>query len=752
MSEGDAPVLDSFGRAPREDAPEESPAPPPPPRIPPAVEIVPDFELRPQRRRVDGRPELDVKWESPESQAEAKKIAKKIVHICSPKVRYDTGQIESLADEIWKQFSTRSELFKVLFESVLRMSPQIEALAAMIGKYGMKFDHSPVTHLVCEDVADALRSSFAADDFRTVKLLLRFLGACALFEVVTMESYVRLLSSLSKTLELCSKFRGEGIARALLVAVKMAPSTFPADAKEEILAAVKKYVDERGEEFAVPFSPFGKRETFVDVLLRSDDWQDLASDYIGLFEGSDEHLRIEIPEIQFEFGATDVAPFPFVLLTNLNPEKWGSINPLIADIADDILVYFGSDGDLVTDQVMGLPMLLHFPSLKVNADPGALYVLDIFVTVLFSDLLRIPDPYFCPAFQVSVLTALVRKAEASSDVKVQDHMGPVIVAISDQMDDLDPGCVHRMVRFFAHQISNLSFSFCWGDWQPFVELEDDNPRKIFLKSVLRQCMLLGNPQLVKNAARGMFDEIMPPDPDVNYTHGEGTEFATQAAELLEKVRKEPEAVPDMVREMKGGVLGEFTTANLLLSVLFLEGQGEADRTIVEISKFGDLFKEIFDVAWKRQLLITIAADFYVNLSPVFEELMTYFILNEYCSYEEFVKYFFDRESMVAAKPDNWKLFHAVVNSLMKSNLTQGKVVAAQDIMKQIFETAAQFFEAVNMSAIGEKWFIGNMIDFGRQYYNVFASVSTHMNGLIVSGTAKKGLEKIIKTINNFNPE
>ena len=758
MTEQDQPVLDSFGRAAREEPekPQGEPQPEPErPKIEPAPEIIPDFTLPTRRRQIDARPNLDVDWGTKESHDEAQDIAKMVVVICSPKRRYDAPEVEKKVIDLWKQKSTRPELFRVLFECTLRMSPQIEVLAAIIGKYGMNYDNTAVADMIREDVVGTLRSAFTADEFRTVKLLMRFLGACALYEVVTMDSYVRLVLALTKTLETCSKFRGEQIARALVVTAKMAPANFPADAKEQVLEAVKKFVSERGEEFAVPFSPFGGKETIVDVLLGSEDWQDLANDYVSLFQGSEEQLHIEIPEVEFQFGETDVAAFPLVLLTNLKPQLWGAINPLIADITDDILVYFGSDRELVADQLMGLPMLLNFQSLKVAMDEKAAYVIDIFVTVLFSDLLRIPEPYFCPAFQVSVFSALLRPKiddRQGLHMRLQDHMGPVIVEISDQIGQLDPGCVNRMVRFFAHQISNWSFDFCWGDWRQFVDLEDGNPHKMFLRNVIQQCMFLGNPEHIKNKLLGAFDAIMPPDPDVNYAHGEGTEFAAQAEELLEKVRKDPENLNSFIEEMSGGVLGEEGTARLLLSVLFLEGRGEADRTIALISRFTDLFKKLFDVTWKQQLLIMTAADFYVNMSPVFEEVMTYFILNGYCTLDGFVKYFFDKRKMVAGKPENWRIFHAIVDGLMKSNLTQGHVIAAQEIMKQIFETAAQFFEGVEMSAIGEHWFIGHMIDFGRQYYDVFMSVSAHMNGLIVSGTAKKGLEKIINTINCFSPE
>jgi hypothetical protein len=133
-------------------------------------------------------------------------------------------------------------------------------------------------------------------------------------------------------------------------------------------------------------------------------------------------------------------------------------------------------------------------------------------------------------------------------------------------------------------------------------------------------------------------------------------------------------------------------------------------------------------------------------------VITFLIFNRWVNHAEFLQYFFDeKREKVATRPSAWKLFGAVLNSVMMLYLMENspQVRKAQDLIKQVYTKASDFYAKTALDPVGERFFIGNLIDFGRRYYHILAGTREPITGLIMAGTVKPGMKEIIETITAF---
>jgi nuclear cap-binding protein subunit 1 len=637
------------------------------------------------------------------------------------------------------------------------MSPQIESLAALIGYYSQKFNPPFLHELVGELIPGELRRAFAADQFRIVKLLLRLLSAFVTYGMVTSESFGRLLRDLGGLIEESSPCRGEALCRALLVVLHLSAESVPSLAYDEVVQRVTSFVQTRPAKFIQRVSPFADQEKSLLQLLQGSLPLPVAltADYVSLFapgEGESEAEKpkpIDIPVVQFSFGEVDRAPFPLVLVRS--EESATGFGPLLADIADDILVFFASDIGLAADQLAALPLLIGHPSFKSKGPKGKQsgFVATIVGAAVISDVLRIPDSYYPPAFHVALFGSLMLMQEAAEHFRA--FIPPVILDVVESAGTLDPGSYGVFVKFFSHHLSNWSFSWCWEEWVKYASYPPDDTRRRLVTDVIRQCFFLGNPATVSFKVGAPLVPILPPIPVVYDKYTKETEYGFMAQRLRDALAEGTATVIDDAVQTLTERLAAVEVVEIILYSLFKE---EADRTIVEIDRFSTLFKThvLEGEQWRRQLLITTAAAFYRDLPPVFEEVMTYFVLNRYCSYPEFLDYFFHPKGKTAALPESWKLFAAVISAVIKLYLTEGQIPEAQTLVKEVYRQAAKFYADVEMDAIGDRFFIGNLIDFGRRYYDVFATIGAEMNGLILAEDVKPGMKQIIETVSAFTPQ
>ena len=710
----------------------------------------PDLIFPKKRPLIDAETELSyVKTLSLDNEKQANSIARLIVKLANPSSRPEKREIDEMANNLFTQFSKHSNILLDMFSQfIVRMSPQIEPLAALIGHYCGKFYQTHLKQLIQDEIPKALADAFHKDHFRVVKLLLRFLGAFVAYKLVTPNSFLALLQDLANLLENTSPCRGESLARAIVVACRTAPAPIKDDDIDPILQKVRDFIETRPDKFIRKFSPIKDNDSsFLDILCSCDSYRAFTDEYVSLFSDKDETKAFEVPHIDFTFGEVDNAPFPLVVLPYSDEVSSGS-DPIIADIADDVLVFFGEDSNLTADQMFGLPMLINLPSLKLeNDDSNSHFIIPIFNTIILSDLLRIPSSYYQPTFHISVISNLILMKNGSKIIET--NLSPILLNIVADISSLDPGCYFRFVKFFTHYISLYKFSWAWEKWAAFSQLAENDMRLMFLRDVLSHCHFFGSPELLHKEIKDSFDSIMPPAPEVKNEYDDNE----RSQSLKDKLKNDSDNFKSEYQEICA-IFGDFKAIGIFITSVLSFGEGDTTKTLQSINEFSNYITEIANEEWKKKAILLNTITFFSNMLPVLEEVIVYLILNNFIDVEIFIKHFFDSDSSDLIKtPESWELFHAVIDSIIGNFTSSNRNIAAQETLKEVFTTAEGFYKSMDRNeydSVAEKFISGNLKDFGRKYYNIFQSVDDEMSALISDGN--ETFNDIIRTVSAFGSQ
>lgn len=716
----------------------------------------PQVQFPPKRPLIDAETDLAyVLTLSPENTKNANQIAKVIAVAGNPSSRLTQKEIFDMATRLFTDYSKHIELLlQMLICSILRMSPQVESLAALFGIYCERFYSTYEDNLIQKVIPEALQDAFSKDHFRVVKLLLRFLGAFVSYKLVTQESFIKLLSNLADMIPKATPCRGENLSRAIIVACKTAPACINQEDLDPIYQKIGKFIETRPNNFIQRFSPFKDNNvSFLDYLYKSEPLQNFTEAYTPLFSKGDTSKAKTIPDIEFTFGEVDRAPFPFVVLPV--EEVTAGFDPVLADIADDILVFYGDDANLTADQMLALPMLLNYKSLKLadkgDKSDGSHFIIPLFNSIILSDVLRIPSSYYKPAFHACVFMNLIEMLYDSHII--QTNLSPVILNLVNDISSLDTGCYFRFVRFFSHYVSLYRFSWVWNRWAGFSQFAENDMRLLFLRDVISHCYYFGNPDSVIKILKDNFSSILPPKPE---------KFEIESEERSDKLREALKSVStdgvDSVKESYEDIVsvsGDFTALKTLITNIFDMGDGDSGKTLRKIEEFGQIIKHYFNEDWKKKLIITSAFEFFSLMPPVLEQLIVYLISNEFCETSNFLSFFFDKTSNVVKIPESWELFNIIMESLVSKSLAEGNNNEAQDIVRKVFVTTSEFYKTKSQRSfdpVSERFIVGNLKEFGRNHYDIFASIDSEMNGLIASGDVDNDFRDIIQTISSFGSE
>lgn len=739
---------DQFGRRlrPKEMMENQPPTEPqneiPPKR--PKIDAITEFTY--PNKKVFSSTENEKRILSPESDQIPRKIAQLLVIFASPSSRTQPKEIREKAKQIFTDYSKYTEiLIDLFFEVLVRMSPQVESLAALFGYYFEEFYETFEQKLIEKLIPEILQKAFQQDLFRVVKLILRFLSAFVTYHLVTKESFLNLLNTLADKLESASPYRGEHLSRAILVACKSASKIFDQEEFEPVYEKVRSFINTRPKNFAEQFSPMkNTTKTFVDILEKSAPLPHFTDIYHSLFDKKDRSEAHSIPQIEFTFGEVDRAPFPFVVLQSID-EVVAEFDPVIVDIADDILVFFADDPDLASHQMLGLPMLLNYPTLKIDPnqqtdDPNSYFLITLFNAVIINDLLRIPEPNHPPCFHVSLFQNLIR---LRSDGIIERSLSPIILNIVQDISLLDPGCYYRLVRFFTHYISLYRFSWCWDQWEGFTSLPENDLRLAYLKDVLSHTYYFGNAYWATNT-KYIPEELrhLIPKPEISFNPDENSK--TMCESLLKQTDNFHETFDKITK-----LVDDFVAHQMLIQNIYNLGGGDITKTIQQMVEFAPIIDQYFNEEWKEQVMISEAFKFFELMSPVLQELFVFLIMRKFIDVEVFLKFFFNIENKLVKKIQNWELFIIVMDSLVGNALARGRTNEAQNIVRFVYTNAAEFFIQKKNEAFDvvlERFIVGQLKEFGRHHYNIFQSIDAEMNVLIADANVDDDFKDIITTI------
>lgn len=83
-----------------------------------------------------------------------------------------------------------------------------------------------------------------------------------------------------------------------------------------------------------------------------------------------------------------------------------------------------------------------------------------FIQVIFAQILKLPSPPFRPVFYTCVLSELCRADQSP----IPRALGRSVKILFDRLQDMDAECMTRLCSWFAHHLSNFSFTWDWQAW------------------------------------------------------------------------------------------------------------------------------------------------------------------------------------------------------------------------------------------------------------------------------------------------
>ena len=648
-----------------------------------------------------------------ESKTTAIQLAKYMVATMSTTQRKDVDFITKASNKIFRE-SLNEDLTVTIFMDAIRTIPaNTDTVAALIGHYTTEFKDALKTNIITKLIPEEIQNAFKNDQFTTVKRMLYFLGFFVSYNLVTPDSYLKLINALAdKVQEASSDFRVTALCHAVLFACRTAPEEINDEDINTIIEKIRPFVN---KSFIAKFFPCDAECALgaVELLLNCTRFESKCKDYSELFLRAS---SIDIPDITLEFGAKDLAPPPTVYITTTYTAVQEYF-PVLLDIASDYIVYLGSDPEVTAHQYLALPMIEDLPSLKSENATYDINIHSPFVeavfTSLFSDLIRLPYSTRHIQFYVSTLSHMV-KARA----EIVDTLKNVVSAITS-LPKLDFGSLNSFIKVISHFVTNTKLHVMPLDleeWRSAAQLETQDIRKIFIESFIKHVYYYSTFTFIQLDIPEEMKKFIP----------ERVKNGDNATDAVKNIRSVIEGDRTKINDELTAQIskfGEFEMLNNLIKAVVLN-TNFAEQAIRQIEEYSTLIFFRFDSskeedAWKAEVFVESIFTIFENSPTTIAQIITHLIEKTYITLTPFLKWFLSPATK--KKLDNmvnWDIFHNIMDSIFKYYSITKRYKEMYDGMIQLYEKVIELVEEVH-DTLSERILLGNIGAFTLRHMEVF---------------------------------
>ncbi|KAJ3019710.1 Nuclear cap-binding protein subunit 1 [Thoreauomyces humboldtii] len=490
--------------------------------------------------------------------------------------------VDIAASKLSSEISTNPEpvlkAFRSCASQVPHKGPIYGTLAGVLNAGNPEFGA-----LLLTTMHEALQSALAVHDFRTVKILVRYLAelfnANTLAGAQLVQLYDTLLSVLDEpgvTVE-----RSDAYVYAVLASVPWAGEQLHARLPDDLVRLMRRvetYMQTRRANFDTsdislamealavyrnvpsgwPYEQLDRLETLwrqIIDLQANDSWKARIlfrlEDYQDLLASQTQH---ELQPIKITQGDTDVKfsyqpvfrLFDDSLQTPENaiirlPSTSGISRFILEDLIYDIVRIFSHNHKEGCRLLFGLDAFLD----PFYLEDGGFQLLASAVETLFGELLRLPRSGERSVYYATLLMDMI-KADVQSVPKMIGRAVRTLFSRLDGPVDLGGGmdieAVRRLTEWFAVHLSNFGHVWNWAAWEPVLSVEHDSTSFVFIRETLERSIRLAYWERVQGTIPETFatyEAIFPkiaPKPNFKF-EGEGDGIDPEIFKLVTELRK-----------------------------------------------------------------------------------------------------------------------------------------------------------------------------------------------------------------------
>ncbi|KAK7205430.1 MIF4G like-domain-containing protein [Myxozyma melibiosi] len=487
----------------------------------------------------------------------------------------------SLADaEFPEDNEIKDAFFTLLCNTVIEQPIKTFSIAvSILVANGLQ---STVGEAIIPFVTGKLQELIDAGEWNNVKLLFRFLLFLSPMTTNPDVLYDLLDSLLTKAIELKEKssksVAAYEIYRLVLLTIPYIAIADPADAHKEWSAALLdkaktfNYASSKSSELLNPFvdeeAPYKVSDT-LDLLLpqlealKEKDWElNILHDYSQILPS--EFEKHEIPAITVP--GEPISPKTFVapemyLKFFINPQvettpPLDTVESVIfRDMLTDLLINLNFNRQEAARQLLWFDAFFR-TGLFCKAETSLEKIAqikngstwkpeDVAVETVLAGLFKLPKSDLRPVYFHSVLIEACMIAPHA----VAPVLGRAIRFLYGNLEHLDVQTMYLLADWFAHHLSNFSFTWRWKEWIEDLSLNELHPKYVFIRELIGKELRLSFPQRIKETFSEEFEKFLYNDEDLPpFTFAEpDAPYSEEALSLIQKLRER--AAPEVLEEI-----------------------------------------------------------------------------------------------------------------------------------------------------------------------------------------------------------
>ncbi|KAF9973203.1 Component of the cap-binding complex (CBC) [Actinomortierella ambigua] len=477
----------------------------------------------------------------------------------TPSLETNLNTLAGILDNDYAKHS--ATILKTLKACILELPMKTAIYGTLTGLLNTK--DAQIGGTIVKMAAELLQENLFACQWRSVKLLLRFLGELVNSNVILPTTLLNVLDGFLTVLEEPTVLRARADCAVYLVL-----ATLPwcaADLHDRnphdfdmLLAKCEAYVmarDEDGVEgldlrkvFRDDQCPYAQEDPLTMLIrqiqnLQKEDWE--VGILIKPSQNFDAELgtatQHELPSFEFPPHTDNVVylslppMFSLFLGENSNGEHVSATLPdpnsiahfIVRDNVTDVMslfevnrkecakylfmVQYSYTTGTFTDPTVAQQQQQQQQASDENAmegvTPTGWSIDEVLAEVLFCELFKLPTSEFKAVYYASLLVEMCKAFPDSFPMVLAKG----ISILFERLSYMDVECACRFWTWLSHHLSNFGYLWNWAEWSSALDLPDNHPKVIFIRETLEKTIRLAYYERIKEALPEDFQKFIAPE-------------------------------------------------------------------------------------------------------------------------------------------------------------------------------------------------------------------------------------------------